>query len=69
MAGAAGFRETFRGFFLARDLDVADVVIFFVVFRRVWPSDETAMSDARRNTAKKRSFRYNIILIEYEVST
>jgi hypothetical protein len=69
MAGVARFLETFRGFFFARDPDVADLVAFFVVFRRVWPSDETATSDARRNTAMKRSFRYNIILIEYEVST
>jgi hypothetical protein len=66
---AGGFLETFRDFFFARDRDVADLVVFLVVFRRVWPSDETAMSDARRNTAMKRSFRYNIILIEYEVST
>jgi hypothetical protein len=69
MARTARFLETFRGFFFVRDLDAVDLVVFFVVFRRVWPSDETAMSDARRNTAMKRSFRYNIILIEYEVST
>jgi len=62
-------RELFFGLLFARALDAADLVVFFVVFRLVWPSDETAMSDARTNTAMKRSFRYSIILIGYEVST
>jgi hypothetical protein len=64
MAGA--FRDVF---FFALALEAAERVVFFVVFRRVWPSDETAMSDARTSTAMNRSFLYSILLIGYEVST
>jgi hypothetical protein len=63
-AGATGRRGV--AFFLARDDE--DVVLFFF-FEAVWPSDETAIRDARDTTAMVRSVRYSIVLNGSEIST
>ena len=66
----AGTAARLTGFFAvrdfeARDLVVPDLVVFFVVLRRVCASDDTATRDARANTLRKRSFLYSMILNEF----
>lgn len=70
MAGAAGTtgRLAFVDFFLARDFDADDLVVFFFLVP-VCPSDETAINDASATTATERTVLYNVVLIECEIST
>lgn len=65
-AGAAG-RLAFVDFFLARDFDADDFVVFFLV--PVCPSDETAINEANAMTASERMVRYNVVLMDCELST
>ena len=72
MAGAAGAtgRLAFVAFFFARDFDFdADDLVVFFFFPPVCPSEETAISEASAMTASERMVRYNVILMEYELST
>jgi hypothetical protein len=49
----------------ARAFDALDLVVFFVLLRRVCASDETATRDARANTIRKRSFLYSMTLDDF----
>jgi hypothetical protein len=68
-AGAAGLLEDLEDFFLARVFDADDLVFFFFVPVPVCPSEETAMNEASATTAIERMVRYNVLLIECELST
>jgi hypothetical protein len=69
MAGAAGAAGlALVDFFLARDFDADDRVVFFFLVA-VCPSDETAINEASPMTASERSVRYNVVLMECELST
>jgi len=67
MAGAAGAAGLALDFFLARDFACDRVVFFFAA--PVCPSDETAINEASVMTASERSVRYNVLLVECELST
>ena len=67
MAGTAGAAGLAFDFFLARDFADERVVFFFAV--PVCASDETAINEASVMTASERSVRYNVVLMECELST
>jgi hypothetical protein len=67
-AGGATGRLAFVDFFLARDFDADDLVVFFLVLP-VCPSEETAINEASAMTASERRVRYNVVLMECELST